>query len=135
MNKKQSEIAEAMGVSQSSVSNWIKNYKEKGASSLVYPKVGGSTRRISVEDQVELVKLLNKGAVQNGYDGDLWTRPRVQHLIKERFGIGYSVRAVGDLLADLGYTVQKPGKRSYKQDPEQVRQWREERLPALKKKR
>lgn len=133
--KKQNEIAEALGVAQSTVSGWINQYKENGEASLAYPKMGGSTRRIPIEQQQQLVELLSKGAVENGYDGELWTRPRVQHLIKERFNIDYSVRAVGDLLRDLGYSLQKPAKRSYKQDPEKVRQWREERLPALKKKR
>lgn len=133
--KKQAEIAEALGVGQSTVSGWISQYKEKGEVSLAYPKMGGSIRRITIEQQQQLIKLINKGAVANGYDGELWTRPRVQHLIEKQFAITYSVRAVGDLLHDLGYSLQKPEKRSYKQDPEKVRQWLEERLPALKKKR
>ncbi len=132
-NRKQAEIAEVLGVGQGCVSGWIKQYKEKGDSSLEYPKIGGSTRRITVGQQKRLVQLLNNGAVENGYAGDLWTRGRVQDLIEKEFGIGYSIRAVGDLLRDLGYTVQKPARRSYRQDPEKVRQWREERLPALKK--
>lgn len=133
-NKKQLEIASALGTSQSTISEWIKEYKKRGEASFDYSKVGGSKRRISKEHQLELIKLLNEGAVSNGYDGDIWTRKRVQHLIKEKYKIAYSLTAVGDLLRDLGFTVQKPDKRSYKQDPDKVKYWKEERLPSLKKK-
>ena len=133
-NKKQTEIASALGTSQSTISEWIREYKKHGESSFDYSKVGGSKRRMPKKDQLELVELLNQGAVANGYDGDLWTRGRVQHLIKDRFKISYGLTAVGDLLRDLGFTVQKPDKRSYKQDPEKVRYWKEEHLQNLKKK-
>jgi len=133
-NKKQTEIASALGTSQSTISEWIREYKKRGAASFDYSKVGGSKRRLAEIDQLKLVDLLNQGAAANGYDGDLWTRRRVQHLIKEQFKISYGLTAVGDLLRDLGFTVQKPDKRSYKQDPEKVRYWKEEHLPKLKKK-
>lgn len=132
--KTQAEIASAMGTSQSTISEWIRSYKEKGISSFDYSNVGGSKRRLPKEKQAELVELLIKGAVSNGYDGELWTRARVQHLIKLRYKISYSLSAVGNLLADLGFTVQRPDKRSYKQDPEKVKYWKEEHLPNLKKK-
>ena len=134
IGKKQQFIADVLGVSIGAVNGWIKQYGEKGEASLAYPKTGGSQRRINEKQQQELIDYLNLGAVANGYDGDLWNRPRVQHLIKEKFGIVYSIRAVGNLLKDLGYTVQKPEKRSYKQDPEKVSEWIKKRLPALKKK-
>ena len=132
--KTQQEISSALGVSQAAVSGWIKSYKKEGALSFDYSKVGGSVRRISEKDQKALVRLLEEGAVSSGYDGEIWTRPRVKNLIEREFGIVYGLTAIGDLLRDLGFTVQKPDKRSYKQDPEKVRKWKEEELPALKKK-
>ena len=134
INKTQVEIASYLGVSQSTISEWIKEYKKKGISSFDYSNVGGSVRRISKKDQLNLIEILNKGALANGFDGDIWTRKRVQHIIKEQYKIDYGLTAVGDLLRDLGFTVQKPDKRSYKQDPEKVKYWKEIHLPSLKKK-
>lgn len=134
LSKDQKYISDSLGVAQSTVSNWISAYREKGESSIDYSKVGGSVRRISKLQQERLIELLEEGAVSCGYEGEIWTRPRVRDLIERVFGIKYGLTTVGDLLRDLGYTVQKPSKSSYKQDAEKVRKWKEEELPALKKK-
>ncbi len=126
-------IVEALGVSQPSVSRWIKAFKEKGEAFFERPKVGGSRRFLSPDQQAELLDLLDKGAEANGFEGNLWTRARVKELIQREFNVDYQVRSLSDLLRDLGYTLQKPDRRSYRQDPQKVKEWREVTLPALKK--
>ena len=68
--------------------------------------------------------MLDEGAEQYGFKGNLWTRARAKELIERHFGVEYKLRSLSDLLRDLGYTRQKPDRRSYRQDPEKVRQWR-----------
>lgn len=131
--KSQKFIIEALGVSQSSVSRWIGAFKEKGEAFFERPKVGGSKRFIDPDQQKRLTELLDLGAEANGFKGNLWTRARVQEVIKREFGVEYKIRSLSDLLRDLGYTFQKPDRRSYRQDPEKVKEWQEETLPALKK--
>ena len=131
--KKQLEITAALGVSQSTVSGWINAYKETGTFHHDYSGIGGSKRRISPEQQTELATMLLQGAMAHGYDNDLWTRKRVGQLIEAKYGVRYGLTAVGDLLKVLGFSLQKPAKRSYKQDAQKVQEWKEERLPALKK--
>ena len=131
--KTQGYIVEALGVSQPSVSKWISAYKSKGDAFFDRPKVGGSKRLLTAPQLEELVRLLDKGAEYNGFEGNLWTRKRVQSLIKAKFDVEYKIRSISDLLRDLGYTLQKPDRRSYRQDPEKVKKWVEETLPALKK--
>ena len=131
--KKQTEIADVLGVRQSTVSGWLKQYRNQGEASLGYPKIGGSLRRINIEQQEQLVNYLKQGAQMHGYDGDLWTQPRVQHLIQTKFALSYSVRAVGNLLRDLGFTCQKPVQRNYHQQAVKVKEWKEKRLPEIKK--
>lgn len=63
----------------------------------------------------------------------MWDRKRVRALVQKEFGVTYQIRPISDLLKDLGYTLQTPDQRSYRQDPEKVREWQEEKLPALKK--
>jgi len=132
--KTQRYIAEALGVGQASVSRWIKEFKVKGEASLKRPKMGGSKRRLTPAQLKQLTVMLDEGAEQHGFRGNLWTRARVKELIKRHFGVEYKLRTMSDLLRDLGYTIQKPDRCSYRQNPKEVQRWREETLPALKKK-
>ena len=50
---------------------------------------------------------------QYGLDFGLWTRSLVADLIERKFGIRLGVTAVGELLAKLGLTPQKPLQRAY----------------------
>lgn len=106
-----------------------------GEASLARPQVGGSIRKLTPEQIEQLVKMLDEGAEHHGFEGNVRTRARVKELIERKFGVTYQVSTLSDLLRDLGYTSQKPDRRSYRQYPEKVRQWRAQTLPELKKKR
>jgi hypothetical protein len=51
--------------------------------------------------------------------------------VKERFGIAFSPKWIGQILTDLGFTPQRPRYRSDRQDPEAVEQWRTETFPLI----
>ena len=55
----------------------------------------------------------------------------VADLIERKFNIRLGVSAVGELLAKLGLTPQKPLQRAYQRDPEAIEAWRRERYPAI----
>ena len=42
-----------------------------------------------------------------------------------------AVTAVGELLAKLGLTPQKPLQRAYQRDPEAIERWQRETFPAI----
>jgi hypothetical protein len=52
-------------------------------------------------------------------------------LIEQKFAIQLGLTAVGDLLAKLGLTPQKPLQRAYQRDPEAVERWQREAYPAM----
>ena len=68
---------------------------------------------------------------QYGLDFGLWTRSIVASLIERKFEIRLGLTAVGELLARLGLTPQKPLQRAYQRDPEAIEQWRRETFPAI----
>ena len=68
---------------------------------------------------------------QYGLDFGLWTRNIVADLIEHKFSIRLGVTAVGELLAKLNLTPQKPLQRAYQRDPEAIEQWQRERYPAI----
>jgi transposase len=55
----------------------------------------------------------------------------VADLIERKFGIRLGVTAVGELLAKLGLTPQKPLQRAYQRDPAAIEAWQRERYPSL----
>ena len=62
----------------------------------------------------------------------LWTRGLIQELIFRQFGVRLSLVSVGNVLANLGLSPQRPLYRSYEQDPEKVRKWKEETFPQIR---
>ena len=50
---------------------------------------------------------------------------------RAQFAIRLGVTAVGELLAKLGLTPQKPLQRAYQRDPAAIKAWRRERFPAI----
>jgi transposase len=68
---------------------------------------------------------------QYGLDFGLWTRSVVAKLIEKNFRVHLGVSAVGELLARLGLTPQKPLQRAYQRDPQAIQKWQLETYPAI----
>lgn len=130
---KQSKIAQALGLTQGWVSRTLKKYRQEGQASLTWRKPSGPDCRLTNEQIVQLLAELNKGAEHHGFSGAVWTRPRVNEVIKKLFGVSYDPSQVGRLLKKAGWSRQKPQKQARQQDPQAVQQWRQQRLPELKK--
>lgn len=129
----QKDIAEALGVTKGAVSQWIKSGKEEGVSALQARKSPGRPRRLSKEEQLQIPDLLKRGAESFGFRGDLWTCPRVRQVIVREFGVEYHPAHVSRILKELGWTPQKPIRRAKQRKEEEIRHWKEERWPELKK--
>jgi len=68
-----------------------------------------------------------------GIASALWTRQAVAELIKKEFAVAMPIRTVGEYLNRWGFTPQKPTRKSYKQDPEEVQHWLEEKYPEIER--
>ena len=132
---KQRDIAEALGVSDGAVSQWIKLANEEGEEALLAHPPKGVKPRLSVEHQAQIPALLAKGAEAYGFRGDVWTAKRVAKVIEKTFGIKYSRDHVGKLLRQAGWSRQKPIERATQRDEEAIEKWQKERWPEIKKKR
>lgn len=130
---KQTQIATALGLTEGWVSRTLKKYQQDGQAGLAWRKPKGPDCRLTDEQLTQLVEELNKGAEWHGFPGHIWTRPRVNEVIKRVFGVSYDPSQVGRLLKKVGWSRQKPQPKARQQDPQRVKQWREERLPELKK--
>jgi len=133
--KQQQPIAELLCISQSSVSRIIKRQEQNPAQPIATKTGLGSKKRLSEQALEQVKSWASKSAVEFGFQGHYWTRARFKALIKEKFGVGYQLSGVGNLLKSLQITLQKPILKDYRQKPEQLLEWKEEKLPAIKKKR
>ena len=82
---KQRDIAEALGVTQGAVSQWLKRGREGGVEGLRHQPPPGATPQLSSTQREQLLELLAQGAQALGFPGDVWTQPRVATLIRDRF--------------------------------------------------
>jgi len=131
---KQNKIAEALGVSEGAVSQWVKRGQQAGVEALHSRSGGGPKPRLSKAQLKELPKLLEQGAEAYGFRGDVWTRGRVGKLIKDKFEVTYSARHVGRILEKIGWSRQKPIERASQRNEAAIEYWRTEKWLALKKK-
>ena len=130
---KQAAIAQAFGLTQPWVSRTLNRYQQQGAAALQEGKRTGAPARLSTDQLSQLMTELNKGAEHHGFLGAIWTRPRVNEVIKKLFGVSYDPSQVGRILKKVGWSRQKPQRKASQQDAQAVTQWRVERLPELKK--
>ena len=128
-------IAEALGVTQGAVSQWLKRVREGGVEALRHTPAPGPIPRLTAEQQAHLPTLLAQGADTYGFLGEVWTTKRVAAVIQREFGVAYHPAHVSRLLRQVGWSVQKPLRRATQRDEAAIAAWGEQRWPAIKKKR
>lgn len=131
---KQKDIAEALGVTEGAVSQWLKIARQEGVAALRHRKGGGPKPRLKPDQIEELPHLLGQGAEAYGFRGDVWTRARVAQVIKQHFGVRFSLSHVGRLLQQTGWSRQKPIERASQRDEQAIERWRTETWHELQKK-
>lgn len=130
---KQKDIAEALGVTEGAVSQWLKKAKAQGVQALRHQPPPGAQPKLSPEQQAQLPALLAKGAEAFGFRGQVWTTARVAEMIKQQFGVSYHRAHCSRLLRHIKYSLQKPRHSATQRDEAAIQTWKEERWPALKK--
>jgi len=131
----QSEIARQLRVGRQSVARWVQQYRAQGKSALRKAGRAGRKPRLSEKQRQQLEKLLVAGPERLGYETPLWTCPRVAHLIGQEFDVRYHDGHVWKILVGLGWSPQRPEGRARERNEEQIRHWKKNVWPALKKKR
>src|SRR5829696_10147714 len=127
-------VAEALGVSQGAVSQWLKRAREGGVEALYSQPPPGPTPRLTVEQLGQLPGLLALGAEAFGFLGEVWTAKRVAAVIAAEFGVRYHPDHVGRLLRTAGWSPQKPIRRATQRDEAAIERWATEQWPALQAK-
>ncbi len=135
--KKPVKIAEILDVSRRHAETTIKKYKEEGFAGIKLKQRGrrqGEKRTLTVEQEQEIRNsIIDKNPEQLKLKGCMWTRNNIAELIKQKYRIAIPLSTLGYYLERWGFSVQRPTKRAYKQNPEQIDQWLNETYPSIAK--
>jgi transposase len=131
----QPRIADALGVTQGAVSQWLTRATTQGVTALQDRPASGRPPLLTPDQRAHLVELLTQGAEAFGFRGAVWTCRRVAHLIRAQFGVSYHPAHVSRRLKHLEWTPQRPIVRATHRDDDAIAAWYSARWPALKKRR
>lgn len=129
-------LAGSLRVSYTSIKNWWNAFEDSGNSfeALTSGKHTGRRPRMNRAQLRRLERMLLKGAINFGFETDLWTTERVAKLIDEEFGIHYHPDHVRKILHySLNFSPQKPEGIARERDEKKRRNWVKTVLPGIKK--
>ena len=126
------DVVKVLNVSRASVFEWRKAYREHGAEALRTKKTRGPKSKLDEGQMSQLYRLIcGSDPRQLSFGLALWTRGMIQELIFRQFGVRLSLVSVGNVLAKLGMSPQRPLYRAYEQDPEKTADWKEKTFPQI----
>lgn len=100
--------ASVLRVSTQAIGQWIKQYLLGGIKALVgLKRPPGRPPKLTKKQRRELDALISAGPEAAGFPGACWRTPMIQELIRERFGVLYSVKYLSELLKNTGFSYQK----------------------------
>ena len=128
------DVIRTLGFSRSCIYTWLAMYRAGGWSALKARVLTGRPMKIQPRQMSWLYRTITgKSPLQYRFEFALWTREMVRILLAEEFQLKLSLSSVGRLLKQLGLSCQRPLFRATEQDPERVRQWREQEYPGIRR--
>jgi transposase len=119
----QAEVAKFLGVSRSSVSNWMRAYRETGMKGLRSKPHPGRPPRLSPEQESEVLGWFSRSPTEFGFPNELWTASRVTELIRRHWKVKFHPRYISAWLADRRITPQKPRRVPRERNDVAIEQW------------
>lgn len=126
-------VASTLNASISSVVRWVQSFRKGGARALRPKPASGRPPLLASAQKQKLLRLLEQGPLAAGYVTDLWTLPRISRLIDKHFGVHYHPGHLWRVMADFGWTWQKPERRATQRDEKAIARWKKHEWPDIKK--
>src|SRR4051812_30392473 len=120
------EVAARFRVTRMSVNRWRRALAAGGRAALASKGPGGAHCRLSPAPLDQLQALLDAGPAAEGWDDQCWTLARIAAVVRERFGVDYTLPGVDLLLHRLGWSVQVPARAAAERNEQLISAWREE---------
>ena len=128
------EIARLLDVQRSTAHAWIRAWNDHGVDGLLEGHRSGRPSRLTAADRERIHDIVDSGPVAFGLNTGVWTSPIVAKVIEMEFGVTYHPGHIRKLLAEMGYSVQRPTAQLCRADVSKQRRWTRYTYPNLKKK-
>ena len=128
-------VAKMLRVSLVSVGRWRKAARLGGCKALAHKPHPGRRLKLSVARRRQLLAVLLRGPLRQGYRTELWTLERVAEVIRCRWGVSYHPSQVWRILRASDWSCQKPQRRARERDEQAIARWRRIDWPRIKKSR
>lgn len=128
------DVAAIFEVHAETVRKWSRCQRKHGAAGLSRRPATGRHRKLTPEQEAEVLTWFSRSALEFGFTTDLWTAPRVCELIRKKWKIRFHARYLNQWLAQRGITPQKPERRARERDEVRIAHWRTHEWPGIQKK-
>lgn len=131
----QTAAARHFALARPTINKWVGLYRQGGWGALRAGKKGrpqGPARLKGWQAAQVVRSITDKTPDQLKLPFVLWTRQAVAQRIAERFGVRVSPMTVGRWLAKWGLTPQKPVRRAWEQNPQEVARWLKVEYPRVR---
>jgi transposase len=125
------QIAEAFRIDRSTLFRWVRRFQADGHDGLKRKAGSGRPRLLEDLEEKDLRQLILFPASDFGYETDLWTVGRVQHVIEDLYDIRLSKNTIWRRLRDAGLTYQKPERQYFEADEEARQEWLRTEVPRI----
>ena len=127
------EVARVLGVGDRSVRRWVAAAREGGEAAQDAVPHPRAAPRLNGNQERQVLSRLKHLPSKFGFATELWTAPRVAHLIREKFGVEFHPRYVNEWLTRRGITPQKPESQARERNQRRISAWRSRTWPGLQK--
>lgn len=132
--EKPSAVAKSFGIYRTSIYKWLRAHRRRGREALKSTTAKGPMPKLTESQKKQVARwIVGKDPRQYGFDFGLWTRSIIAEMIQDKFNVSLSLPSIGHLLTSLDITPQKPLRRAYERDEQEIKQWKAEKYPELRK--
>ncbi len=127
------EVADFLGVDGSTVRRWVASFRDRGEQALRARPVPGRPRKLTPAQERIIRRWLDESPTAHGFETELWTAPRLGHLIRDEFAVELHPKYLSAWLRARGFSPQKPERVPRERDPKAIAAWLESDWPRIKK--
>jgi transposase len=126
-------VIKSIGFERVCIYRWIAAYRAGGIEALKAKKIDGRPTLLKGEQLMKLFSVITKETPeQYKFPFALWTAGIIRDVIRQMFGIKMSEVSVWRTLKKLGLSPQRPLRRAYQQNHENVKTFIEKEYPTIK---
>lgn len=126
------DVARIFGLPVQDIYKWRKMHERGGWKELEAKPIPGRPRKLDDEETKCVGEIVRTDAPQAWtFPLSLWTRAEIAAVISFLFDVDVCLASVGNLMARLRFTCQRPLRRAYEQNRQRIEEWFTLTFPAI----